>query len=77
MKKRTSFIFAFVAMVQFGMGQCAMCKAQIESSEDSIANGINDGILFLMLIPYVLLTGLLFVFFNGRIKKSLIRFINS
>ena len=71
-----SLVF-LMAAVQVGVGQCAMCKAQIESSEDSIANGINEGILFLMLIPYVLLGALLFVFFNGRIKKSLIRFINS
>ena len=30
--------------------QCAMCKAQIESSDGEVGNGINGGILFLMII---------------------------
>ncbi|GGK67410.1 hypothetical protein GCM10011405_14270 [Rufibacter glacialis] len=37
--------------------QCAMCTASVESSSksgDSIANGLNKGILYLMAIPYVL-----------------------
>lgn len=57
--------------------QCAMCKAQIESSEDTIANGINDGILMLMIIPYILLSIFLLIFFNGRLRKSLLKFVNS
>lgn len=38
--------------------QCAMCTASVESSNnetgDSIANGLNKGILYLMAIPYVI-----------------------
>jgi len=37
---------------------CAMCKASVESSQgqaNSVAGGINKGILYLMVIPYILL----------------------
>jgi len=38
--------------------QCAMCKASVESSagqKNSLAGGINHGILYLMAIPYLLI----------------------
>ncbi|WP_371862927.1 hypothetical protein [Winogradskyella haliclonae] len=39
--------------------QCAMCRAVLESEEDqSTAQGINDGIVYLMAIPYVLVAGI-------------------
>lgn len=37
---------------------CAMCKATVESSQgqpNSVAAGINKGILYLMAVPYLLL----------------------
>tara|TARA_R100001369_G_scaffold91115_1_gene131599 strand:- start:12114 stop:12353 length:240 start_codon:yes stop_codon:yes gene_type:complete len=35
--------------------QCAMCRAVLESGEDqSAAEGINNGIVYLMAIPYIL-----------------------
>jgi hypothetical protein len=46
--------------------QCAMCKASTESAQKTtgnIGNGLNKGILFLMVIPYILL----FLFFRTRI----------
>ena len=39
--------------------QCAMCRAVLESEEgQSTAKGINNGIVYLMVIPYVLIGGL-------------------
>jgi hypothetical protein len=40
------------------LAQCAMCKAVTKSDLDTggnISNGINSGILYLMLIPYLIL----------------------
>lgn len=37
--------------------QCAMCKAVVESGGKDMAEGINNGIVFLMVIPYVLFFG--------------------
>ena len=35
--------------------QCAMCRAVLESGTDtSAAEGINNGIVYLMAIPYIL-----------------------
>jgi len=35
--------------------QCAMCRAVLESGADQkIAESLNDGIVYLMIIPYVL-----------------------
>tara|TARA_B100000965_G_scaffold312734_1_gene272573 strand:- start:632 stop:853 length:222 start_codon:yes stop_codon:yes gene_type:complete len=51
-------------------GQCAMCKAVAESSQNSgssIANGLNTGILYLMIFPYILLLfGLIFLYFRNQ-----------
>jgi len=39
--------------------QCAMCRAVLESEEgQSTAQGINDGIVYLMAIPYILVGGI-------------------
>ena len=38
--------------------QCAMCRAVLESSENlSAAEGINNGIVYLMLFPYLFIGG--------------------
>ena len=41
------------------MAQCAMCKASLETSTENTANvgtSLNTGILYLMTVPYVMLT---------------------
>jgi hypothetical protein len=70
----TAFLLAFAVNSN---AQCAMCKAQLESNDGGVGNGINSGIIFLMIIPYVLLVTLLLVFFKGRLKSSLSKFINN
>ena len=43
----------------FVEAQCAMCRAVLESEEgQNTAKGINDGIIYLMLIPYILVGGI-------------------
>ena len=67
----TSFLFVFLNVKCFA--QCAMCKSVVESnleSGDTIGSGLNDGILFLMAMPYlaVFLFCLLFYFQNKKQK---------
>lgn len=39
--------------------QCAMCRAVLESEEgQTTAEGINNGIVYLMAIPYILVGGI-------------------
>ena len=52
--------------------QCAMCKAAVESNGnagDSMAAGLNAGIMYLMFIPYLLIA--VIAFFMYRHKKKL------
>ncbi len=49
-----SLVFFFLASID-AEAQCAMCRAVLESEEgQQTAKGINDGIIYLMAIPYVL-----------------------
>jgi hypothetical protein len=51
-------LVALVLLPSITEAQCAMCKASVESSEgqkNSVAGGINQGILYLMAIPYLLI----------------------
>lgn len=59
MKKQTLFfIFSFLFFIEVN-AQCAMCRAVLESEgNQSAAEGINDGIVYLMAIPYLLVGGL-------------------
>ncbi|WP_456378641.1 hypothetical protein [Lutibacter sp.] len=49
--------------------QCAMCKAVVESGDVSQAEGLNSGILYLMVFPY-LLVGILFYFIIKNKRKN-------
>lgn len=51
--------------------QCAMCRAVLESEEtQSAARGINNGIVYLMAIPYLLMAGLGYVIYRSRRKAK-------
>lgn len=50
-----------------------MCRAVLESGEDqSVAEGINDGIMFLMAVPYILVAviGYYMYWKYGKSQKS-------
>lgn len=51
--------------------QCAMCRAVLENEVDqSAAKGINDGIIYLMSIPYILVGLVIFFIYKKYSKKS-------
>ena len=51
----------FLMVPQLGEAQCAMCRAVLESGEgQDIAEGVNSGIKYLMIFPYLVIGGLLF-----------------
>ena len=48
------FLFSFFFPL-FSYAQCAMCRASLEGEGNvAQAKAINDGIVYLMIIPYVL-----------------------
>ena len=51
--------------------QCAMCRAVLESEEGgAAAKGINNGIVYLMLFPYLLIGGVGYIIYRMR-KKAI------
>ena len=58
-----------VAMVQSSVGQCAMCRTQLENNVSNgdvgIAAGINTGILYLLSMPYLIIIVLGYLWFKN------------
>ena len=52
--------------------QCAMCKAVVESNlnqkdqPQKVAKQLNEGIIYLMLIPYIVLCGIGYMLYKSR-----------
>jgi hypothetical protein len=58
-------LLAALAIPEGLRAQCAMCRAVLESGGDNaVAEGINNGIVYLMAIPYILIGVLLFFVFR-------------
>lgn len=54
-KKSILLPFAFCLLPIASNAQCAMCRAALESEGNSVkAEAVNDGIVYLMAIPYIL-----------------------
>ena len=51
--------------------QCAMCKAVVESGDVSQAEGLNSGILYLMVFPYLLVGALFYIIIKNRRKNKI------
>ncbi|WP_241738981.1 hypothetical protein [Pontibacter beigongshangensis] len=59
-------------------GQCAMCRATVESNvgtgssepESDVGSGLNTGILYLMAIPYLLVGTIGFLWYKSSRKKN-------
>ena len=70
--KKTFVILILVLLISFQMdAQCAMCRAVLESEDgQSSAKGINDGIIYLMLIPYILVGGIGYIIYYKFFKSK-------
>ncbi|SDQ26807.1 hypothetical protein [Flagellimonas zhangzhouensis] len=61
-------VLIIMAIPTVADAQCAMCRAVVESEADGkTAEGINNGIVYLMAVPYVLVAGL-FYFIYRKIR---------
>ncbi|MDP5076482.1 MAG: hypothetical protein NWQ19_00245, partial [Nonlabens sp.] len=50
----------------FAKAQCAMCRAVIENGGDNtVAEGINNGITYLMVFPYILVGGIIYFVYRS------------
>lgn len=68
---KRSLIFFLLSLFFFikGNAQCAMCRAVLESEDgQTAAEGINDGIVYLMAIPYILVGGIGYLIYRKYSK---------
>ncbi len=54
LKKITLLLVVMLGLTQkAAIAQCAMCRAVVEQGGEEIAEGINSGIVYLMVFPYI------------------------
>jgi hypothetical protein len=69
LKKRIyTFFLLIIFAVKSTYSQCAMCKAVVENGDVSMAEGVNNGITYLMVFPYLLIGVLFYTIY--RYKKQ-------
>lgn len=70
--KTVLLILVFVLISTFSVeAQCAMCRAVLESDDNGqAAKGINNGIMYLMVFPYLLIAGVGYAIYRSRKKAK-------
>ena len=75
-KQKRSLVSVFFILFSFfyffpANAQCAMCRAAIESEGNGVkATAINDGIVYLMVIPYLLVGAIGYAVFRMYKNKK-------
>ena len=67
-RKYITVLFLMIFTYESSFSQCAMCKAVVENGDVPMAEGINNGITYLMVFPYLLIGILFFTIY--RYKKK-------
>lgn len=62
-------VFLLVVCTVQSVAQCSMCRAVVESDISGKGSGINNGIVYLMAFPYVLIIGVAFGLFY-KLRKD-------
>lgn len=74
MKKITITIFLFLISTVISFSQCAMCRSAVESTmsngRNNSAVGLNTGILYLLLAPYLLVAAIGYLWYRTSLKNS-------
>ena len=75
MKRFFNIYTLIIALVLSGVhanAQCAMCRAALETEGDTAkGEAVNDGIVYLMLIPYLLVGGIGYAVYRmNKTKKG-------
>ncbi|MDX1270460.1 hypothetical protein [Bizionia paragorgiae] len=70
MKTKVLFFIMSVFFFVNTNAQCAMCRAVLESEEgQGAAKGINNGIVYLMAVPYILIFGVAYFIYRKYFRK--------
>lgn len=73
MKTRVLILVVLLLFVSLPLeAQCAMCRAVLENEEKgAAAEGINNGIIYLMIFPYLLIAGVAYAIYRLRKKEDI------
>jgi hypothetical protein len=72
MEKRSAkfvILLLLLFVVDFAFGQCSMCRAVSESNMKgggAAAVGLNNGIMYLMAFPYIMIATVAFLWYRHR-----------
>ncbi len=71
-KQKRFYFLLFTCFVLFeGNAQCAMCRASLQNEANkAAAEGVNDGIVYLMAIPYILVAAVFYAVWRLKQKKK-------
>lgn len=75
--KKVVFLFLCLISSQTMFALCSNCKAVAEQNQDGFTKGLNTGILFLMIPPYLILMAIVLFGFKGKIRQGIKNFVNS
>lgn len=72
---KISLVFAFFLFTQINtFAQCAMCRASVENNvangDTSIGAGLNAGILYLFVMPYLMAMVIGFFWYRAAKKRK-------
>lgn len=74
MKKALIVFLLFLLHSAESFAQCPMCKTAVESNlkndQATAGLGLNDGILYLLAAPYLLMAGLFFFWYRNFKRKK-------
>lgn len=75
MKYKILFFVLVSFFIHFGaLAQCSMCRASVENNvsngETSIGAGLNNGILYLVVMPYLMAGIIGFLWYRASKKKK-------
>jgi len=73
--KKVGILLIFIILLlhpEFAEAQCAMCRAVLESDGNTnAAEGVNNGIVYLMAIPYILVAVLFYFVYKKMRPKGM------
>jgi len=67
-----TLVFVIFMIPEISSAQCAMCRATIEANiaeREDLASGLNLGILYLAIFPYLLIGGVAYFWYRTSRKN--------
>ncbi len=70
MKKWIALIVVLLVALVDVQAQCSMCRAVVENNADNLGKGLNNGILYLMGFPYIIMVVVGVILFRKPWQQS-------